>query len=441
MKASLLLAALILLAAALLGWRGGGRLAAAKETHARLVREAESLGISSAAAEGKGGFSRDMKTRRGGAEDKAAQAKAFAARLAAFAREMKELERKGESPDAEVQKRIFALLDEMLKLDSSQLEMLVGELRAAPDLDDDMRRGVVGLAIMMLANDHPREALALFTESSDLLGKEGAGQHVVASALSKWARDEPMAALEWIRENQEKHPDLVNEDTKRSVVEGAARVDPRLAFQLVGEIGLKEIRNAADRIAGTAETPAARTAVIGAMRDHLKGVTDPEARRQFLQGTMGKLGGMAMNGGFEASAEWVDKASLGEEERAAFADGLSSWDAAEDTGKWILWMEGKVPEDQYKRKTEELVRGWARSDYKAAGEWIGTREDGPARRIAVRGYALAVAPYEPASAAQWAETLPQGKDRDETLQTIHSEWKKKDGTAAAEFARKHGLAP
>ena len=441
MKASLLLAAIILLAAALLGWRGSGRLSAARENHARLVREAEALGISSAPGAGKDGPAMGTKTRRSTPGDKAAETKAFAARLVAFAREMKELEAKGEAPDAEVQKRIFALLDEMLKLDSSQLEMLVGELRVAPDLDDDMRRGIVGLAIMMLANDHPREALALFTESADLVGKQGQGMHVVASALSKWARDEPMAALEWIRENKEKHPDLVNEDTKRSVVEGAARVDPRLAFQLVGEIGLKEIRNAADRIAGTAETPAARTAVIGAMREHLEGVTDPEARRQFLQGTLGKFGGMMMNEGFEASAEWLGKASLGEEERAAFVDGLSSWDGSEDTGRWIGWMEGKVPEDQFKRKTDELIRGWARSDYKAAGEWIGASEDGPTRQIAVRGYALAVAPYEPAAAAQWAETLPQGKDREEALKAIHSEWKKKDGTAAAEFARKHGLAP
>ncbi len=81
MKASLLLAALIFLAAALLGWRGSGRLSAARENHARLVREAEALGISSAPGAGKDGPAMGTKTRRSTPGDKAAETKAFAAKL------------------------------------------------------------------------------------------------------------------------------------------------------------------------------------------------------------------------------------------------------------------------------------------------------------------------------------------------------------------------
>ena len=104
-------------------------------------------------------------------------------------------------------------------------------------------------------------------------------------------------------------------------------------------------------------------------------------------------------------------------------------------------MAEKVPEDLFRQKTGELVKTWTRQDYKAAGEWINSTGDGPARQAAVSAYAVTVAPYEPESAAQWAETLPAGKDRDEALEAIHSEWQKKDTAAAQEFARKHGIAP
>ena len=36
-----------------------------------------------------------------------------------------------------------------------------------------------------------------------------------------------------------------------------------------------------------------------------------------------------------------------------------------------------------------------------------------------------VASIEPETATQWAMTLPPGKDRDQTLKTIHSNWPKK----------------
>ena len=441
MKTSLLITFLILVVAGALGRRNQASLAVARETHARVVEDARAMGLSPGEIKGKRAIPKDTKTRRENPGDREAEAKAFATKLAAFAREMKEMESRGEQPGEEVQKRIFAILEEMMELDVFQLKVLVAELKIAPGLDNHMRRGILGLAIMSLANDHPREALELFAESSDLLGERGHGEHVISSALSRWAHDDPVAALEWIHSNGAEHPELVNDNAKRAVVAGAAHRDPRLAFQLIGELRLEEPSTAAESIAGAARTPAERSAVLAALRDHLKGGSDPGARKEMLNAAVGKFGSMAMEEGFNSASVWLKETTFSDEENAAFVRGFPSWRAKNDTGQWIDWMAEKVPEDLFRQKTGELVKTWTRQDYKAAGEWINSTGDGPARQAAVGAYAVTVAPYEPASAAQWAETLPAGKDRDEALEAIHSEWQKKDTAAAQEFARKHGIAP
>ena len=53
-----------------------------------------------------------------------------------------------------------------------------------------------------------------------------------------------------------------------------------------------------------------------------------------------------------------------------------------------------------------------------------------------------MARYEPATAAQWALTLPAGQERDATLRTIYQNWPGSDPAAreaAAAFAQTHGL--
>ncbi len=60
----------------------------------------------------------------------------------------------------------------------------------------------------------------------------------------------------------------------------------------------------------------------------------------------------------------------------------------------------------------------------------------------IRSYAETVSSYEPATAAQWALTLPAGPARDATLRTIYQNWPRHDPAAreaAATFAQQHGI--
>lgn len=442
MKLSLILSGIILLAAGFFGWQGYERLATARGENARLTHEAEELGLETTglAATG-GGKAATAKVRRGGGaseQDKTAHAKDFAAKLIAFAREMEEAQKSGQQPDQEMQKRIMDLIGGILDLDANQLKVLVNEVRDAPDMSADMRSGMVGFAVMMLANDHPATALNLLAESSDLLKESGMSRHVVAGALQKWAESDPKAAIEWTRKNAKDHPEMVTDETKKGILAGAARLDPALAFTLVTELDLKDGSSLGSAVAEAANTPEQRTAVMAALREHLK-TLDGKDRLAMLSTTMSALGGKAAQEGFSASTAWLGSTNLSAEEFEGFANGISYWQAKGDTGKWLDWMDGKVPADKLDNKVRSLMDQWTQQDYKAAGQWINDTKDGPVKNAAIRSYANSVAPYEPASAAEWALTLPENPERQELLGTIHAQWVKKDPAAAAKFAKENGL--
>lgn len=419
MKFSLLTAALILAVAAFLGWQDHRKLAAVRESHGRLFEEARALGLSTDGLVKDGKAVLPSKTGReaGDSISGGIDPKDFAVRLASFALKMEDAQKSGTPPDAAFQQEMFALLDEMLRLDPSQLKVLIGELRANTDLTSEMRRNIVGFAIGMLANEHPASALAIFTESSDLFGDKDDGEDVVGEALSKWAAKDPAAALEWVRQNSAAHPDLVTEETKRDLIGGAAKQDPRLAFKLIGELGLKEASSAGQEIAMSAATPGERDAILGALRDHLA-AGDGDNADDLRLPTLQALADGAMKDGFEGATSWIDGAGLDEKEITTMTQGIEHWRTRDDTGKWIEWMAGKLPAGDWESKAGTMMDQWTRTDYKAAGAWLNGAAEGPARQAAVKSYAQAVAPYDPEVAGQWARTLPAGREREELLETI-----------------------
>jgi hypothetical protein len=432
MKASLALAFLILAAGAFFGWQQDQRLLTVRATHYLVAAEARALGLSPDDIAASGQAPLPAKHNRADEATREAEAKSFARELIAFVLEMKEVEKSGATMDEGRQGEAMKVMGRMLELSPAQIKIVIAELRASAEIDDSTRREIVGFAVMMMASEHPEAALALFTESSDLMDKNGMGAQVISSSLGKWAEKDPLGALEWIRKNAEKHPDLVTEQAKAAVIAGAAKQDPKFALGLMDELRLKDQGTIAAGLAQAARTPEERTALVGALRVD-------EKHADLLEPMLAMMGGQLAGEGFESAESWLSSTGLSATELANFASGLNHWQTKDDTGKWIDWMTGALPADQLLHKVGELVGQWTRDDYKAAGEWINGTPEGPAKQAAVKSYALTVAPYEPASAAQWAATLPAGEDRDSLLRVVHAEWKKQDEAAAATFAAEHGL--
>ena len=437
MKISIALTLLILAIGGLLGWQDHQRLVVVRTSHDKLVAEAAVAGIVVDAASPDDGV-RVTKRKR---EDKEAVARQTAADFIAFARKIEAVEKEGGKPNEEMQQDILDFMDRMMALDASQLKILIAEFRATPDLKDETRRGLIGFSIMTLANDHPQAALTLFTESSDLLDN-GMGKHVISSSLAKWAKDDPMAALEWARANGEKHPDLVTDDAKRGIIAGAAANDPKLAFSLIGELGLKNPSDGIRNITDAARTPAERTATLAALLEYVATLPEGNEKNNAEISGISQLAQGAAKEGFEAGTKWFEEAAITPEQLEKIGGSLSHSVKSAETGKWVEWIGGKMPAGKSSDAVRGMVSRWTRDDYQAAGTWLATAPAGPAKETSVRTYAETVAEYEPETAAQWALTLPAGKQREATLKNIYQRWPKNDETsraAADAFARQHGI--
>ena len=123
----------------------------------------------------------------------------------------------------------------------------------------------------------------------------------------------------------------------------------------------------------------------------------------------------------------------------SFSEHLNS---SGETGQWVEWLGNSLPPGKSDARIQTLVSDWTKRDYQAAGEWLATTPDGPAKNTAIRSYAETISRHQPATAAQWAMKLPPGQDRDTTLKTIYQNWPKTDPAAieaAAAFARQHGI--
>lgn len=437
-KFSLLLSAVILFVGAAFGWHGRQQLVHVRVSHEKLVAEAALLGVSA----GSGAPSDSARSTRRVREDKDAIARQTAAEFVAFAKEMEALQAAGENPDPEMQKRIMKFIGGVMDLDASQLKILIAEVRSAKDLKDETRKGLISFSIMTLASDHPQAALTIFTESSDLLGSGGMGNHVVSSSLAKWAKDDPLGALEWVRANSKKFPDLVNDDAKRGLMQGAAASDPKLAFKLIDELGFKERSQAVSDILSAARTGEQRTASLAALREYLPSLPEGDERDQSIRNALSGLTRGVAAEGFGAATRWLESANLTPVEMDGFAQGLHYRVKGPETGSWIEWIGEKLPPEKRDHHISQMVGQWTQKDFQATGAWLNQTPDGPVKHAAIRSYAETVAEYEPESAGQWAETLPQGKDRAETLKQIYENWPKNDDAskeAAAAFAKKHGI--
>ncbi len=436
MKAPLILTFIILAVASFWSMSESKVLTSLRLRHLQVTREAAALGISS-------DFSKPYvltKASKRQREDSGQKVRDFVAEMVVFAKEMKKAEKSGNPPDEATQKRMMEVMENMLSFNGDELKLLIAEIRNSKDMDDKEREGMIMFSIMMLAQQHPETVLEIFTESSDLLGDNEMNNHMLSTALSQFAKDQPLQAAEWIKKNAEKHPELVTYQTRHAVLSGVALHDFGLAFQLGAELKQNEDDlNSASIIAMTANTPERQTDFLIALRKHAANTVDQAAAEKLLATGMKGLFYLWSESGYDKAMEWMNAAKLSASESANIAENLSYYQTKADTAKWLDWLSTQPTTGEKSADvTRNLVQQWTENDYKAAGEWLAAAPDGPLKEAATISYLETVAPYDPDVAEQWANTLPD-KSREKAMRRIHEELKKKDAPAAEAFATKHGI--
>ena len=364
----------------------------------------------------------------------------FYDKLIAFNKQIKEMEKSGEEPDQEQQKRIMDMIEGMLSLNGDEIKILIAELRSRAEISDGLRENMISFAVIMLAQEHPQTALALFTESSDLMEDNPMSKHVLSSALTQWAKDQPLAAVEWIKKNSEKHKELVTDEAKEAVIAGAAKNDFSLAFQLADELKLGENKESViSTLLQTANTPERQTELLAAIRKQAAAITDKTKADKLLNNGVSQLLSKVSESGFDKSMEWLKTTNLSTDETVNLRIDLNYHQTKADTGKWLNWMDTQFLDgNNSETTTRNLVQQWTENDYKAAGEWLAKSPAGPQKETATLSYLRTVAPYDPEVAEQWAATLPADK-KTEAMKDIHEALQRKDKTAAEDFAKRHGI--
>lgn len=436
MKLSIAISILILLLAAAVGLNDRRKLSESRVTHAKLVAEAAEYGISSDTGKADG---KDLVTKRP-REDKAAVARSAAKDMIAFALEMEKFKENGGQPDEAMQRRITDFMDRMLSLDSSQIRILIAEFRASTAMDAETRDGMIVFAIMTLANDHPEAALSIFTESGDLTGNPMMGKHLLSSSLANWASKDPDAALEWIRENGKKHPDLITDDVKTGLVKGAAINDMKRGFELIGELALDKPDSALHAMARAVKTDEERTQFLGLLREYSGAGKENETNPKMA--ALSSLANGIGNDGFEAGARWLTDNKLTPQELGTMASTISYTAKTSEKGQWISWMGDNLAKGTGDQHIISSVTNWTRQDYRAAGEWLATLPEGRTRVSSVKGYVQAVAKYDPDTANKWALTIPEGKDRQDTFESLYRNMPNKtreEKLTRDAFRQQHGI--
>ncbi len=333
----------------------------------------------------------------------------------------------------------MALFQGLEDADAATLRQFLLRTFEEPGAGNEDALIVVAHALLQYVEKSPEESLELFGKASAVFKEPGLfqslGEQVVATALGEWGARDPLAAAAWLRDNSESHKKYLTETARRGLVTAAASRDPRIAFHLLGEVGVSDQGLMVQKIMnGAAQAGEGDVAVTG-LRVHLAALAADDRQSAEKSGMEGFARGLSSLG-FSESEALLRKVGLEQRQLDQFAAGLRPEE--KDNGSWLSWMGDHLSSAALEREAGKRVTRWAESDYQAAGDWLTGLPAGALREISTQAYAQAAAKYDPETAVQWAGTLPAGRRRGETLEAIHRDWPE-DVPGKAAFAAANGL--
>jgi hypothetical protein len=332
MKFSIAAAALILVITFAIGSQGQQRLSLIREKHTKLITHASRAGIMFDATS----LQNPIRITKRERNRYAVKLKLIVEEFIAYSQEMEALAKEGGGEfTSAMRKRYLETTNRMASLNASQTKDLISEAHAAKNLDEKTRRGLIYFALNGLASEKPRAALELLTESSGFLKKNDASGRIVSSALAKWAKDDPRGALEWVKQNREKFPDLITDETNKDLIRGAASQNPKLAFQFLSELGIKNPKDEIRSMVSDVQTNEHRTATLHTLRDYLANMPDEIARAELARHTIICFARGLAAEGFEKGSQWMSSAQLTPDELKSITSHMVYQIEVEQSGKWV----------------------------------------------------------------------------------------------------------
>jgi hypothetical protein len=364
----------------------------------------------------------------------------------AFLKDMEERAKTKTASPPDAKERFAKIFDHAMSLNPAQLRKYIAELRALDGVPENTRRYLIEMSIKTMAAKSPAEGMDMAVEldekSPPPMLFPGLENVRFESLLGEWAAKDPAAAVVWLRANLAEHGKVISENSRSALIRSVGATDRKLAFRLIGELGIDPPSDATQGVMATAKTAAERTSALADLREYLPTVEDADDRYRAGDYAIAVVGEMLAKSGFQEATEWTDSAQLTQSELISFVSGIGTAVKDGEQGKWIEWLQEKLPSENLHKAVREVMIYWTDDDYQAAGKWLASTPAGPAKNSAIMIYADNVSRHEPEAAVQWAVTLPEGGMRRETLHRIYHNWPKKDAAgqaAAAAFEQQYHI--
>ena len=204
----------------------------------------------------------------------------------------------------------------------------------------------------------------------------------------------------------QKNPQPFSDYAKSGIISAVAEQDPQHAFRLIGQLDLKDKNQTAWQIVNSAKTFDQKSATLAGLREYLPTLQTGDSLDHYGKSYLSMLAADMHREGIDAITRWISESKLTPQELDPFLDGLANATQSDETGRWIEWMRQSLPTEQADRRIDNLIHQWASRDYQAA--------------------------------AQWANTQPEGKDREQVLKTILRYWPEQDPVGREAFAKSTG---
>lgn len=379
---------------AVIGWWNHQKLTDLRESRDRLSARAEKHGITEDTTY----------INKRPRPDLTAAARLAAARFIKHHKQRETIKLAGGDPETSPETSANVFREWMAALDSKQIRLVIGEILSDPELDDQSRRKLIGQSLGFLVKKDPAAALTLFSEYSAHLKDTGSGRQVVSNALGALAKDNPQAAFSWARDHMNEFPAII-QSAQHALISNAAIQDPALAFEMIRELGfLRNPGDAESSIFGSSK-PEMRTKAFAAFRQHLATIASTDIRQKIEHQAYQGLAGEIAKDGFEAGSKWLVSVDPSQDEMIKILDdmgiGLANSRRFDDAGPWMEWIAETLPAGTRDEPIIDMMKWWTDSDYEAAGKWLASAPEGPARIAAIRGYAQTVFNHDPETAMQW----------------------------------------
>ncbi len=190
-----------------------------------------------------------------------------------------------------------------------------------------------------------------------------------------------------------------------------------------------------------AGSPSQRAELLEEMRYF---AVTPE-QQELVKGQLSELafGRSDAKGSFIELSDWLGSANLSSDELVAATKGMQDKVRVGETAQWLDWLaKAEMPDEVSKQRAFELANRWTEKDYQAVGQWLNSSPGSPEKNAVASAYAANTYPYDPENAMKWIQTIPQGPERTKALEAIYQGIRKDenyDREAVEAFAREHGL--